>query len=171
MRRTTALLTAGTALLALGLTGCGGGSSSKDVQPPATDDVPTQADTTSVPGYTLQPASAGSTGSAPVIAQGPAESDLTAQADSLAAATVKYINAGHTGFANDDNMLDPVKFLAAVGWKAPAGMTVARIDTDNEGGINFEVCLAKSSGPWVVYASKQHKIIASGPTGQACGGM
>lgn len=170
MRRTAALITTGTVMLALGLSGCGGGSST-NVQPPATDDMPTGADTTSVPGYTLQPASAGTTGSAPSIARGPAESDLSTQAGSLAAATEKYIKAGHTDFANDDNMLDPTKFLAAVGWKPPAGVTLERIDTDNESGINFEVCLAKASGPWVVYASQQHKIIASGPSGEACGGM
>lgn len=170
MRRTSALLAAGTVMLALGLSACGG-SSDKNVQPPSTNDVPSQADTTSVPGYTLQPATAGTTGTAPVIVQGPAEGDLSADATGLATAIDTYIQAGHTGFANDDNMLFPDKLTAAVGWTAPAGVTLERIDTDNEGGINYEVCLAKSSGAWVVYASKQHKVIASGPKDQSCGDM
>lgn len=171
MRRTAALLTAGTAMLALGLSACGGGSDN-NVQPPSTDDsVPTQADTTSVPGYTLQPASVGATVSAPAVAKGPAEGDLATDAGALAAATDSYIKAGHTGFADDDNMLDPAKLIAAVGWKAPAGVSVERIDTDNDGGIHYELCLAKATGAWVVYASQQHKVIASGPKNKACGGM
>lgn len=171
MRRTSALLASGTVLLALSLSACGGGSA-KNVQPPSTDDaVPTQADTTSVPGYTLEPASAGTTGTLPVVKEGPAESDLTAQATSLSAAIDAYIKNGHTGFADDDNMLFPDKLIAAVGWKAPAGVTLERIDTNNQGGISYEVCLAKATGAWVVYASQQHKIIASGPSNKACGDM
>lgn len=170
MRRRTSALATGTMLaVALGVSACGGGSS--DDTRPSGSAAPTGVDTTSVPGYTLSPGTPVSSISvAPVVTGAPA-GDLQQQASSFAAAADMYIAEGNKSFADDDNLLDPVKFLDAIGWQAPPGVSVARIDTDNQGGVSYEVCIAKDSGAWVVYDSKQKKVVESGPKNQSCGDM